>query len=68
MNTNPVLDATLKLARTTKTKDPAKIAEAQKALTEAKLRRAVGEALAAFPPLSDETKASIAHLLTTGGK
>lgn len=65
---SPVHAASLELARTTKTKDPAKIAEAQKAVTEAKLRRAVDEALAAFPPLSDETKASIAHLLTTGGK
>lgn len=33
---------------------------------EAKLRQAVDEALVAFPPLTDEVKAAIAHLLTTG--
>lgn len=32
---------------------------------EAKLRRAVDEALASFPPLTDEVKASIAQLLTS---
>jgi hypothetical protein len=70
VSNNPVLDATARHAAecNRRNPDPEKIAEAKKAITEAKLRRAVEVALAAFPPLSEETKASVAHLLTKGGE
>lgn len=48
-------------------KDPKAEAEARKALAAAKLSHAINEALAAFPPLDDETKAAAAHLLMNGG-
>lgn len=69
MSDNPVLDATARLARVhSRLKfDPVEDAAARRGITEAKLRRAVGEALAAFPPLTDDVKSSIAHLLTAGG-
>lgn len=65
MSSNPVLDATARYAGACQTGDPEKISEAKKALAEAKLRRAVNEALTHFPPLTDEVKSSIARLLTS---
>jgi hypothetical protein len=35
---------------------------------EARMNAAVAEAVALFPPLSDETKDQIGHLLRTGGQ
>lgn len=66
MSDNPVLVATARHGRAIKTGDPAKIAEAKQGITEAKLRRAVEEAVAAFPPLSEEVKVAVAHLLNSG--
>jgi len=67
VSTNPVLVATAAHARAVQSGDPQKINETKRGVTEAKLRRAVDEALAAFPPLTDEVKQSVAHLLVTGG-
>lgn len=67
MSKNPVMTATAHLASAHAAKDPQKIAAARQELAEAKLRRAVQEALAAFPPLDDDVKQSVAHLLTSGG-
>lgn len=47
-------------------KDAGEVARARADVAEAKLRRAVEEALATFPPLSEEVKADIAHLLANG--
>jgi hypothetical protein len=68
MSTDPVVVANAAHARACLIGDPEKIAVAKRGVTEAKLRRAVDEALAAFPPLTDEVKDQIAHLLRTGGQ
>lgn len=65
---NPVLKATGDHARACRNGDPAQIATARMALTEAKLVRAVNEALAAAPPLSPEQRERVAGLLTAGAK
>lgn len=41
--------------------------KARRALTEAKLERAVQQALASAPPLTSEQRERIAQLLTVGG-
>lgn len=70
MSNNPVLSATARLAHAhARTKqDPAEIDQRRRELTEAKLRRAVDEALAADPALTAETRESIARLLMNGGE
>jgi len=42
-------------------------AQARRNLTAAKLERAVREAVAAFPPLTDEQRGRVVRLLMTGG-
>lgn len=64
---NPVLVATARHAGACQTGDLENIADAKRGITEAKLRRAVEEALVASPPLTDEVKSSIAHILMTSG-
>jgi len=63
MATDPVLVATARHGRACQTGDQVKIADAKQDILEAKLRRAVGEALAAFPPLSSDRKAAVAMML-----
>lgn len=65
MATDPVLVATARHGRACQAGDPALIAAAKQDILEAKLRRAVNEALSAFPPLSSDRKAAVAMMLLT---
>jgi len=63
---DPILAARSRVANAVKDGRPDDERAARKQLAEAKLERAVRDALAAFPPLDEDTKAAIAHLLMTG--
>lgn len=61
---NPVTSARARYARYSwATSDPAKRDAARRELTEVVLDRAIREALAIAPPLSDETRTRLAALL-----
>lgn len=47
---------------------PERQAELRRNLTEAKLERAINEAVAAAPPLTDEQRARLASLLSGGAR
>ena len=68
MPKNAVLTATAHLASAHAANDPERIAAARRELAEAKLRRAVDEALASIPPMTGEVRANIARLLTSGSE
>ena len=71
MSNNPVLDATARLARAHNRHryDAQEIRAAKQAVTEAKLRRAVEEALMAEPPLEPEAIVAIAQeMLKAAGR
>lgn len=46
--------------------DPARITEARRALTAAKLERAIHDALAATPPITTECRTALSELLVSG--
>lgn len=55
------------LARASKTGDPVKINAARSKFNEAKLEKAVREALAVAPPLTAAQRERVARLLLAGG-
>ena len=64
MSANPVLVATARVARAVKNgESPEAVIDARRAVIEAKLERAVREAIAAAPPLTTEQRQRIAGLL-----
>lgn len=65
---DPVIAARSALGNATIAGDPERIAAARRDLTAAKVERAVREAVAAAPPLTEEQKAKIAALLTSGAE
>jgi len=64
--TNPVLKATMAHAVACRTGDPLQIALARRAITEAKLRRAIEAALATEHSIGSEARTEFAALLTGG--
>lgn len=65
---NPVARASSQLAiRTRWNADPAVIDDCRRNLTAAKLERAIREAIAAAPPLTNAQRVELGHLLTSGG-
>ncbi len=50
-----------------RTPDPEEVAEARRELAVAKMQRAIEDAVAAAPPLTDEQRASVIALLSGGG-
>lgn len=65
---NPVWIATARHAGACQSGDPVRIAEAKQDLTEAKLLKAITEALTATPPLEQERCDRLAHILISGGE
>lgn len=64
---NPVLSrAVMDYARACQTEDPAKIRPARAVLVEAKIQAFIEKTLADAPPLSAESRARLARLLTGG--
>jgi len=57
------LSVAVRTTRGGKGGDPQAVAEARRNLTEVKLERAIGQALAAAPPLTDQQRARLAALL-----
>lgn len=69
VSTNPVLLARNNLAvQSRHGAPPAVIDDCRRNLTAAKLERAIREAIAAAPPLSDAQRVELGHLLTSGGQ
>lgn len=69
--TDPVRRARSSLARSYRGDvhvTPERQAELRRNLTEAKLERAINEAVAAAPPLTDEQRARLAQLLSGGAR
>lgn len=64
--TNPVLKATMAHAQACRNGDPLQIALTRRAITEAKLRRAIEEALATEHSIGVEARTDLAALLTGG--
>jgi hypothetical protein len=67
---NPVFLAATRVARASRPgcrgSDPEDLAAARRALTEAKLERAIREAVAAAPPLTQEQRDKLALILVRG--
>lgn len=64
---DPVRVARSRVAHATKKGDSVALHEARINLTDAKLERAIQEALAAAPPLTEERRQRLAALLLAGG-
>lgn len=64
MSKNPVLDATARYAGACQSGDPVRMADAKQGLIEAKLLRAITDALTASPPLEQKRCDRLAAILS----
>ena len=65
---NPVITARNNLAVRSRNGAPqAVIDDCRRKLTAAKLERAIQEAIASFPPLTNAQRVELGHMLTSGG-